>query len=54
MTVQSLCTTEKSLVITMLRLLFTISPKDLLDMWEGTDDSSDSMVKKETFFNSGI
>lgn len=34
--------------------LFTISPKDLWDVWEGTDDSSDSMVKKETFFDSGI
>lgn len=34
--------------------LFTISPKDLLDMWEDTDDSSDSMVKKGPFFNPGI
>lgn len=54
MTVQSLCATEKFSNHHAMTFLFTISPKDLLDMWEGTDDSSDSMVKKETFFNSGI
>lgn len=34
--------------------LFIMSPKHLLDMWEGIEDYSNSMVKKEPFFNPGI
>lgn len=54
MTVQSLCATEKSLVMITPRLFCLLYLlKIFSDMWEGIEDS-DSMVKKEPFFNPGI
>lgn len=55
MTVQFLCATKKSFLMIVLRLFdLLLSSKDLLDMWEDIEDSCDSMVKKETFFNTGF
>lgn len=34
--------------------LFTISPKDLLDMWEDFDDSSGSMTKKPRYLTQAV